>query len=70
MNHILIQPRFWYLDADELTPRSGKDEEYDAVVAEIEDLESGLNDELKKLEKKLGFVGPLPPVAHGTLTPP
>ncbi|KDQ32081.1 hypothetical protein PLEOSDRAFT_1100597 [Pleurotus ostreatus PC15] len=41
-------------DADELTPRSGKDEDYDAVVTEIEELESGLDDELKKLEKKLG----------------
>ncbi|KAL4256940.1 DNA mismatch repair protein [Pleurotus pulmonarius] len=41
-------------DADELTPRSGKDVDYDAIVAEIEDLERGLDDELKKFEKKLG----------------
>ncbi len=70
VDHSLIYPRFGDLDADELTPRSGKDDDYDAIVAEIEDLERGLDDELKKFEKKLGYAGLRHPVGNGTLTPP
>jgi len=43
------------LDADELVPQEGKDEVYDKIMAEIEELEETLEDELKKLEKKLGY---------------
>jgi hypothetical protein len=40
-------------------PRSGKDERFDEVVEEIESLEKELEGELKKFEKKLGFVLPV-----------
>ncbi|GJE94869.1 MutS family DNA mismatch repair protein [Phanerochaete sordida] len=40
---------------DELMPREGKDEEYDAVMEEIRELEDTLDKELKKLEKKTGL---------------
>ncbi|KAJ3753736.1 muts domain V-domain-containing protein [Lentinula raphanica] len=39
---------------DELVPRDGKDEVYDKVMAEIQELEQGLNDALGKFEKTLG----------------
>ncbi|EKM57980.1 uncharacterized protein PHACADRAFT_116507 [Phanerochaete carnosa HHB-10118-sp] len=41
--------------SDELMPREGKDEEYDSVMEEINELERTLETELKKLEKKLGI---------------
>ncbi|KAF5372734.1 hypothetical protein D9757_011641 [Collybiopsis confluens] len=44
---------------DELIPREGKDEAYDEVMTEIEELEGGLEEALKKFEKSLGYVGPL-----------
>ncbi|KAJ3752036.1 hypothetical protein EV360DRAFT_97567 [Lentinula raphanica] len=39
---------------DELVPRDGKDEVYDEVMTEIQELEQGLNDALEKFEKNLG----------------
>ncbi|KAI0761142.1 DNA mismatch repair protein Msh6 [Irpex lacteus] len=42
-------------NADELIPEEGKDEEYDAIVKEITDLEKSLNNDLKKLEREVGF---------------
>jgi len=44
------------LEVDELIPRDGKDEKYDEVVAEINELESSLNADLKKFRKSLGYV--------------
>ncbi|KAL0575514.1 DNA mismatch repair protein msh6 [Marasmius crinis-equi] len=41
-------------DINELTPREGKDEQYDLVMDEIHELESSLGKELKRLEKSLG----------------
>ena len=35
-------------------PREGKDEEYDGIMAQINELEETLDKELKRLEKKLG----------------
>uniref|UniRef100_A0A8H7XWG4 DNA mismatch repair protein n=1 Tax=Psilocybe cubensis TaxID=181762 RepID=A0A8H7XWG4_PSICU len=40
---------------DELVPRDGKDERYDEVVAEINELEKSLNADLTKFEKSLGI---------------
>ncbi|KAF5351396.1 hypothetical protein D9757_012623 [Collybiopsis confluens] len=40
---------------DELIPREGKDEAYDEVMTEIEELEGGLEEALKKFEKSLGY---------------
>jgi DNA mismatch repair protein MSH6 len=44
---------------DELLPREGKDEEYDAIMTEIGELEEWLEKELKKLEKQLGCDAPV-----------
>ncbi|KAG5646336.1 hypothetical protein DXG03_003659 [Asterophora parasitica] len=44
-------------DLDELVPREGKDELYDGIMTEINDLEEELEKDLKKLEKKLGAQG-------------
>ena len=44
------------LEADELLPRDGKDEAYDAIIEEIEGLESKLEKQLKKLEEEVGYV--------------
>ncbi|KAA1472424.1 DNA mismatch repair protein Msh6 [Dentipellis sp. KUC8613] len=41
-------------DVDELKPREGKDEAYDGIMEEIGELESTLDKELKKMQKKLG----------------
>ncbi|KAK1221756.1 DNA mismatch repair protein msh6 [Marasmius sp. AFHP31] len=41
-------------DLNELTPREGKDEQYDLVMDEINQLERSLNKELKRMEKSLG----------------
>ncbi|KAF9051391.1 muts domain V-domain-containing protein [Panaeolus papilionaceus] len=40
---------------DELLPRSGKDETYDKIVAEIKSLEKSLHNELEKMKKDLGL---------------
>ena len=37
-----------------MLPRDGKDEEYDTVMEEINELEDTLKKELKKFEKQLG----------------
>lgn len=41
-------------EANELVPQKGKDERYDEIVAEIEELEEVLEDHLKKFQKSLG----------------
>jgi DNA mismatch repair protein MSH6 len=43
------------IDSDELTPVDGKDEEYDGIMTELNELEETLEKELKKLEKKVGY---------------
>ncbi|KAJ7695011.1 muts domain V-domain-containing protein [Mycena olivaceomarginata] len=40
-------------DASELVPQAGKDEVYDKIMQEIGELESELDDELEKFQKKL-----------------
>lgn len=40
------------VDADELMPQEGQDEEYDAIQEEINGLEKELDDALKKLQKQ------------------
>ncbi|KAF8889581.1 DNA mismatch repair protein msh6 [Infundibulicybe gibba] len=40
---------------DELVPRKGKDSVYDEVMAEIEELEEGLQADLESLQKKAGL---------------
>ncbi|KAG5727213.1 DNA mismatch repair protein msh6 [Termitomyces sp. T112] len=40
---------------DELIPREGKDSAYDEIMTEITDLEVELENDLKKMEKKLGY---------------
>ncbi|KAG1753520.1 uncharacterized protein EDB91DRAFT_1098327 [Suillus paluster] len=42
-------------ETDELLPVAGKDEAYDEVMCEIEELEKMLDAQLKKFEKKLGY---------------
>ncbi|KAG5654432.1 hypothetical protein H0H81_002621 [Sphagnurus paluster] len=42
-------------DVDELVPREGKDEVYDGIMTEINELEEELEGDLKKMEKKLGY---------------
>jgi len=42
------------VNIDELVPCKGKDEAYDEVQLEIEGWEMQLDDELKKLEERLG----------------
>ena len=44
------------LEADELLPQDGKDEAYDAIIEEIQGLESKLEKQLKKLEDEVGYV--------------
>jgi len=44
------------LGTDELLPVAGKDETYDEVMCEIEELEKTLDAQLTKFEKKLGLV--------------
>lgn len=39
----------------ELVPADGKDETYDGVMAEIEELEESLDEKLKELQKKVGY---------------
>ncbi|KAG2059752.1 DNA mismatch repair protein Msh6 [Suillus hirtellus] len=41
-------------ETDELLPVAGKDEVYDEIMCEIEELEKTLDTQLKKFEKKLG----------------
>ncbi|KAI0935020.1 hypothetical protein AcV7_003936 [Taiwanofungus camphoratus] len=41
-------------NSDELVPEDGKDEVYDRIMEEIHGLEQELDDELKKLEDKIG----------------
>ncbi|KAG5338497.1 hypothetical protein C0989_007269 [Termitomyces sp. Mn162] len=41
---------------DELIPREGKDSAYDEIMTEITDLEVELENDLKKMEKKLGYI--------------
>jgi hypothetical protein len=41
------------LETDELLPVAGKDEVYDEVMCEIEELEKELDGQLKNFEKKL-----------------
>ena len=53
----LSQNAFWYIETDEVVPQDGQDEEYDRVQEEITTLEDELNKELKRLEKKVGYVG-------------
>ncbi|KAF7338601.1 DNA mismatch repair protein [Mycena venus] len=43
-------------DASELVPQAGKDEVYDKVMQEIGELESELDDELAKFQKKMKWV--------------
>ena len=52
----LSQNAFWYIETDEVVPQDGQDEEYDRVQEEITTLEDELNKELKRLEKKVGYV--------------
>lgn len=42
-------------DADELVPEDGKDKVYDDIMDEIRGLEEELDDELKTMERKLGY---------------
>ena len=42
------------LDADELVPEDGKDEVYDNIMQEINELEEELKAELKKIRKQTG----------------
>jgi len=42
------------LPADELLPREGKDETYDEIQAEIDEVENSLENDLKKFKKSLG----------------
>jgi DNA mismatch repair protein MSH6 len=52
---MLLKSFILYLaDADELIPQAGKDDVYDEIMAEVDGLEEEFEDELKKLEKKLG----------------
>ena len=44
------------LDADELVPEDGKDEVYDNIMQEINELEEELKAELKKIRKQTGCV--------------
>lgn len=44
------------VDSDELVPEDGKDEIYDNIMSEINDLEEELKSELKKIRKETGYV--------------
>lgn len=44
-----------HLDSDELVPEDGKDEVYDNIMSEINDLEEELKAELKKIQKATGY---------------
>jgi DNA mismatch repair protein MSH6 len=43
-------------DASELVPQQGKDEEYDEISGEINQIERDLSSKLRKFEKTLGSV--------------
>jgi hypothetical protein len=43
-------------DSDELLPQKGKDEEYDAIVAEINGIERELEEALAELMDQVGYV--------------
>ena len=43
-------------DATELVPQSGMDEEFDTIEKEINEIESELESELRKIVKKLKWV--------------
>lgn len=43
------------VDADELVPEDGKDEVYDNVMSEINELEDELKAALKKIRKETGY---------------
>jgi hypothetical protein len=43
-------------DSDELLPQKGKDEEYDAIVAEINGIEKELEEALAELMDQVGYV--------------
>ena len=43
------------LDSDELVPEDGKDDVYDNIMSEINDLEEELKAELKKIRKETGL---------------
>ena len=58
----LSQNAFCYIETDEVVPQDGQDEEYDRIQEEITTLEDELNKELKRLEKKVGYV-----VSHNVL---
>lgn len=45
-----------YTASDELLPQKGKDEEYDAIVAEINGVEGKLEEALSELEDQVGYV--------------
>ena len=47
---------FFNIETDEVVPQDGQDEEYDRIQEEITTLEDELNKELKRLEKKVGYV--------------
>lgn len=44
------------LGLDELLPQEGKDDNYDAIAEEIDELEAKLEKQLKKLEDEVGYV--------------
>ncbi len=47
----------WFrTDSDELVPEDGKDEVYDTIMSEINELEEELAAELKSIRKKTGSV--------------
>jgi hypothetical protein len=43
-------------DSDELLPQKGKDEEYDAIIAEINGIERELEEALGDLQGQVGYV--------------
>lgn len=51
---MLTAPRLFLEGVDELVPVDGKDEIYDTIMAEINELEEELAEQLKKLERLLG----------------
>ena len=65
---VLIPASCVAADSDELVPEDGKDEIYDNIMSEINDLEEELKAELKKIRKETGYDFPstasLPPSVH------
>lgn len=57
-------------DAGELMPVEGKDKVYDDIMAEIQELEGDLDEELKKFEKKIGYGSSLPMLPQKSHPPP